>query len=71
MNTTVYIENPIQKALEIARRYGSIDVEHHKAWVIDQMCRALLENKYNEWVKDVRKGGAGEEIYYWEEGLAP
>lgn len=27
------------QALDIAKRYGGIDGDHHKAWVIDQMCR--------------------------------
>ena len=31
----------IAKALEYAGRYGTIDGSHHKAWVIDQMVRAL------------------------------
>ena len=33
----------IEAALEIARRYGGIDGAHHKAWVIDQMVRALTD----------------------------
>lgn len=31
----------IQKALDIAVRYGGNDGAHHKDWVIDQMVRAL------------------------------
>ena len=31
----------IQAALDYAVRYGGIDEEHHKVWVIDQMVRAL------------------------------
>lgn len=31
----------IKKALDYAVRYGGIDGDHHKAWVIDQMVRAL------------------------------
>lgn len=31
----------IGRALEIAVRYGGIDGDHHKTWVIDQMVRAL------------------------------
>jgi len=31
----------IDKALGFAVRYGGIDGDHHKAWVIDQMVRAL------------------------------
>jgi hypothetical protein len=35
------IKDPIQRALAYAVRYGGIDGDHHKAWVIDQMVRAL------------------------------
>lgn len=31
----------IRDALDVAVRFGSIGGEHHKAWVIDQMVRAL------------------------------
>ncbi len=31
----------IEKALDYAVRYGGIDGDHHKAWAIDQMVRAL------------------------------
>jgi hypothetical protein len=31
----------IEKALEIAVRFGGIDGEHHKTWTVDQMVRAL------------------------------
>ena len=31
----------IKRALDYAVRYGGIDGDHHKAWVIDQMVRAL------------------------------
>jgi hypothetical protein len=31
----------IGNALDFALRYGGIDGEHHKTWVIDQMVRAL------------------------------
>lgn len=31
------------QALDIARRFGGIGGDHHKAWVIDQMVRALTD----------------------------
>ena len=34
-------EEEVQKALDIAVQFGGIDGDHHKAWVIDQMVRAL------------------------------
>lgn len=63
----------VQAALQIAQRYGSIDGEHHKTWVIDQMCRALLEtpDAYAAWVAAKKAGEDGPETYSWEEGIAP
>ncbi len=34
-------KDKIEKAIEFAVKYGGIDGDHHKAWVIDQMVRAL------------------------------
>lgn len=31
----------IERALKLAVKYGGIDGDHHKAWVIDQMVREL------------------------------
>lgn len=36
-------QSRISKALEIAGSYGTVDGDHHKAWVIDQMVRALSD----------------------------
>ena len=58
------------KALEIARRYGGIDGDHHKAWVIDQMVRALTPN-YRRFVADAKAGEDGPETYTWDTGIAP
>lgn len=33
----------VDKAIDFAVRYGGIDGDHHKAWVIDQMVRALTD----------------------------
>ena len=59
----------IELALEFAMHYGGIDGDHHKAWVIDQMVRALLgsDESYTAWVKEVN----GEGDYRWETGIAP
>lgn len=47
-------------AVRLATDYGWIDGDHHKAWVIDQMLRALLGDSYGEVV------GVD-----WDEGIAP
>lgn len=35
------MKDRIEKAIHYAVQYGGIDGDHHKAWVIDQMVRAL------------------------------
>ena len=37
------MEDRVIAALELAVKYGGIDGEHHKAWVIDQIVRALTD----------------------------
>lgn len=67
----------IDKALSIAWEYSQIDGAWHKAWVIDQMVRALCgtEEKYREYVGEYTKpfvNDDGDEDYYeWDEGIAP
>jgi hypothetical protein len=34
-------KSKINNALDYANKYGGIDGDHHKMWVIDQMVRAL------------------------------
>jgi hypothetical protein len=61
----------IKAALEIAERYGQIDGAHHKAWVIDQMVRALTGSDYEAWVAHSKDGEDGPDTYDWDEGIAP
>lgn len=61
----------IKKALEIAFNYGSIDGDHHKMWVIDQMVRILTGRNYKQWVADYCDGEDGPDSYEWDEGIAP
>ena len=58
-------------ALDIAWKYGNTDGDHHKAWVIDQMVRALTQENYEAWVRERKKGEDGPETYGWEPGIAP
>jgi len=60
-----------KKALKIAWEYAGIDGSHHKAWVIDQMVRALLGDKYDKWIKAYCKGEDGPDTYSWDCGIAP
>lgn len=63
----------IERALNIAWRYGQIDGSYHKMWVIDQMVRALCENEseYREWVKRYETPMGLNEYYEWDTGIAP
>ena len=64
-------EERIQRAIEFAVSYGGIDGDHHKAWVIDQMVRALTGDDYETWVKDACNGDEGPNTYEWDVGIAP
>lgn len=61
----------VQAALEIAAQYGGRDTAHHKAWVIDQMCRALAGDGYAEYVGQACAGEDGPDTYAWDKGIAP
>lgn len=63
--------NEVEKALEVALQFGGIDGGLHKAWVIDQMVRALTGKDYEEWVKESKVGEDGPETYGWDEGTPP
>jgi len=61
----------VAEAIRLAVQYGGIDGGHHKAWVIDQMVRALARDKYDEVVKDAKDGEDGPDTYDWDCGIAP
>lgn len=61
----------IESAIELAIKYGGIDGEHHKAWVIDQMVRSLAGDNYNQIVAEACNGEDGPNTYEWDEGIAP
>ena len=61
----------IKDALDVAWQAGGMDGEHHKAWVIDQMVRALTGPDYAEWVAARKIGEDGPETYGWDVGTAP
>lgn len=65
------LQRRIAAALDVAHRYGGIDGEHHKTWVIDQMVRALTADRYEQWVAAQKAGEHGPNSYDWHEGIAP
>lgn len=58
-------------ALDIAIRHGQIDGDHHKAWVIDQIVRALTGDAYAATIKEACDGEDGPETYGWDTGTPP
>jgi hypothetical protein len=70
----------IHRALEVANEFGQDDGARHKAWVIDQMVRALCGQRpgydepteeYRNWVREYCDGEDGPDTYEWDEGIAP
>jgi hypothetical protein len=64
-------ESPATKALIFIERYGGIDGDHHKQWVLDQVVRALTGDGYEQWVVEQCDGEDGPNTYEWDEGIAP
>lgn len=61
------------KALCVIVRYGMIEGDHHRCWVIDQAARALTAEEYGDFVaayESVRDED-GSKMYSWDEGIPP
>lgn len=58
----------IGEAIAIAERWGHAEGDHHKAWVIDQMVRALTGVDYEHWVAAYESDNEGS---LWIQGVAP
>ena len=56
----------IADAIWVAEQWGHTSGDHHKAWVIDQMVRALTGVDYEHWVAAYEADGA-----LWIQGVAP
>jgi acetyl-CoA carboxylase beta subunit len=61
----------ISEISDVIGRYGQIDGEHHKTWVIDQVARICAANEYEEWVREHNSGVDGPETYKWNTGIEP
>ena len=60
-----------ERAVALAIRYGGVDGEHHKQWVIDQMLRILCAGNYRRVIREAKQGDDGPDAYSWDEGIAP
>ncbi len=61
----------VQAAIELGLDYAGCDGGHHKMWVIDQMLKVLLGDKYHEEIKKWEDGEDGPKTYTWDCGIAP
>lgn len=63
----------VTSAMVVAERFGGIDGDHHKTWVIDQMMRALLDDRYDDWRRayEAATDESGELMGSWPEGIPP
>jgi len=62
------IEEPnVEYAINLLLDYGQVDSSRHKAWVIDQVLRALTGSKYQQVIDKFCDNGE----YDWDEGVAP
>lgn len=64
-------QNRQDQALEVIHRYGGIEGDHHRAWVIDQTVRTLTGDEYEKWVAEHCDGEDGPNTYDWDVGIPP
>lgn len=63
----VELMNRMRRAVDVAFEFGGIEGNHNKKWVIDQMLRRLLGDKYDEAVTIYCAGNQCQ----WDKGIAP
>lgn len=62
-----------KQVIELAVKYGQINGEHHKMWVIDQIIRIIAapDGAYEEIIREAKAGEDGPETYDWDVGIPP
>lgn len=65
------LEHRVMEALELIERYGTIDGDHHKQWVIDQIARKLTGDNYELFRAGFVEKDEDELYDAWEEGCPP
>lgn len=63
-------DNLRKQAIEFAFEW-TVDGDHHKMWVIDQMLRILAGDSYDSLVTQSCVGEDGPDTYGWDTGIAP
>lgn len=61
----------LDAAVAVCIRYGGIDGEHHKTWVIDQVLRVLLTDQYDRVIAESCAGEDGPNTWGHDVGVAP
>jgi len=56
----------IERAIELACRFGGTDEIHHLKWVLDQMVRELAGERYIQIVAKTTSGENGPNTYKWD-----
>ncbi len=56
------------QVMDLVTRYGMIDGEHHKQWVLDQVMRIVSGDLYAAWVEDM---ASDPDYSPWDVGIAP
>jgi hypothetical protein len=60
-----------KEAVTLIHQDGGVDGAHHKQWLLDQVVRTLMGDRYQAWVEAFCKGEDGPDTYAWDEGRAP
>ena len=60
----------IKIVLDLIEKYGGIDGDHHKQWLLDQIV-VILAPDYRKWIQEYSLGEDGPNTYIWDTGIAP
>lgn len=61
----------IDAAVALALRFGGIPGDHHRAWVLDQVLRALTGPAYVRHVQEYERTDCDPDAYSWDVGIPP
>ena len=71
LNSYKFCVERINNAIGLAVKYGGIDGDSHKAWVINEMVKALAVEEYDRIVAESCNGEDGPNTYDWDTGISP
>lgn len=68
---TIPLSKKEAEILRLIERFTGFEKTHHKAYLIDQIARLLLAEKYDDWVLEMKNGDDGPATYDYDTGIAP